>query len=274
MFGYVSIDSSSLLAEEKDRYQAHYCGLCHCLGTAYGFPGRMTLTYDMTFLSILLSAVYCDTEKTGTFRCPSGPWRKCSFVVTEMTDYAADMNLVLAYYKATDDRQDDGSISAAFKEKVLADRAERAMKKWPVQSAAIRQCLKELSFMEARNELNPDLPTNCFAALMGALFALRPEDPLAGTLYQMGCALGRFIYLMDAAMDLKADIKKERYNPLIAQMDTDFTPLLTMLIGECTEAFETLPLRQDEQILRNILYAGVWTKYKLKRKEQSHDEPL
>jgi len=274
MFGYVTIDPTSLTAEEKHRYQAHYCGLCHRLGKSYGFPGRMTLTYDMTFLSMLLSAVYCDEEEAGTFRCPSGPWRKCDYIVTEMTDYAADLNLVLAFYKAADDQRDDGSVSASIKRRILKARAGRAMEKWPAQSAAIKACLEQLSVLEARNELNPDLPANCFAALMGALFVVRPTDPLAETLYRVGEALGRFIYLMDAAMDLHADIKKERYNPLIAQMDTDFTPLLTVLIGECTAAFEALPLKRDARILRNILYAGVWTKYTSKRKEQPHDKSL
>ena len=35
---------------------------------------------------------------------------------------------------------------------------------------------------------------------------------------------------------------------------------LTMLIGRCTQAFEVLPLVQDVEILRSVLYSGVWAK--------------
>lgn len=34
-----------------------------------------------------------------------------------------------------------------------------------------------------------------------------------------------------------------------------------MLIADAAEAFERLPLVQDEALLRNILYQGVWLRY-------------
>jgi len=34
-----------------------------------------------------------------------------------------------------------------------------------------------------------------------------------------------------------------------------------MFMGECTEAFERLPLVQDVDLLHNILYSGVWTRW-------------
>ena len=82
----------------------------------------------------------------------------------------------------------------------------------------------------------------------------------------MGEALGRFLYLLDASNDLRDDISRERYNPLIAQTDTDFEPILTMMIGECTREFEKLEVKRDLHLLRNVLYSGVWMKYRKKRK--------
>jgi hypothetical protein len=78
----------------------------------------------------------------------------------------------------------------------------------------------------------------------------------------MGAALGRFIYLLDASNDLRADIKKQRYNPLVAQTQRDFTPLLTMMMAECTAAFDKLPITRDSGVLRNVLYSGVWQSYR------------
>ena len=49
--------------------------------------------------------------------------------------------------------------------------------------------------------------------------------------------------------------------------------MLTLLIGEAAIAFETLPLVQDADILRNILYSGVWTRFSLlQRKRQKEQE--
>lgn len=89
----------------------------------------------------------------------------------------------------------------------------------------------------------------------------------------------RFIYIMDAVMDLEEDRRRGHYNPLIPMADAgstteDFIQILTQLIGECTMEFESLPLVQDVDILRNILYTGVWSKlhaalYQKEKKERS-----
>ena len=34
-----------------------------------------------------------------------------------------------------------------------------------------------------------------------------------------------------------------------------------MMMSECAKAFERLPIIQDIDILRNIIYSGVWVKY-------------
>ena len=37
--------------------------------------------------------------------------------------------------------------------------------------------------------------------------------------------------------------------------------MLEITLGECAAAFERLPLIKDIDILRNILYDGVWSKF-------------
>lgn len=58
MFGYVRIRKAEMKVKDYETYHGFYCGLCHILKQKYGFLGQMTLTYDMTFLVILLSSVY------------------------------------------------------------------------------------------------------------------------------------------------------------------------------------------------------------------------
>jgi hypothetical protein len=176
------------------------------------------------------------------------------------------MNILLAYYQCMDDWNDDHNAIAKKKGGLLKKYLPDIKDSNPNQYAAIVGCLRRLGEMEKKGELNPDLPANCFGELMGALFVWR-QDEYAHTLWRCGAALGRFVYLLDAVNDLKADVKRQRYNPLVAQMDTDFTPMLTLMMAECTAEFEKLPIRRDRHILQNHLYSGVWQKYRMRSKE-------
>ena len=77
---------------------------------------------------------------------------------------------------------------------------------------------------------------------------------------------------MDAYDDLAADEKHGAYNPLTALKGEGFEDTvenaLTMLIGRSTQAFEVLPLVKDVEILRSVLYSGVWAKYVSVRKKR------
>ncbi len=86
--------------------------------------------------------------------------------------------------------------------------------------------------------------------------------------YRFGDALGRFIYIMDAVMDLREDLKKERYNPLMATMNTDFKGLLTMLMAQVTAAYNQLPANGYHDIIENILLSGVWIRYGIEEEKR------
>jgi hypothetical protein len=269
MFGYVAANQKALSEEEKARYQSYYCGLCKQLYTRYGSVGRNSLTYDMTFLTILLSSIYELEETGGSDHCVMHPIKRRPYLITSATSYAADMNIILAYYQHLDDWNDDHNPIAREKSRLMEKFIPGIRESNPDQYKAITESLRILGEMERANELNPDLPANRFGELMGALFLWR-RDAYSDTLWRMGAALGRFIYLMDAACDLKSDIKKQRYNPLMAQMEPDLTPILTMIIAECTAEFEKLPFVRDRHVLQNHLYSGVWTKY-LRREPKGAD---
>ena len=54
MFGYIIAEKSELRIKEYDMYKAVYCSLCKTLGKKYGVISRFTLSYDFTFLGLLL----------------------------------------------------------------------------------------------------------------------------------------------------------------------------------------------------------------------------
>jgi hypothetical protein len=287
MFGYVRANRKALSPEERERYDGAYCGLCRELGLKAGSRaassraassraassraasslGRSCLSYDMTFLSMLLSSLYNFPEQQKNCVCIARPIPHTA-IFNEAVSYAADMNLALAYYQALDDWKDDKNKAAKHKSEALATYLPEISGKWKRQCTVIEEKLKALSEMERANELNPDLPSNCFGELLGEVFVLC-EDNYSAPLRAMGAALGRFIYLLDAGNDLRADIKKQRYNPLVAQMKNDFTPLLTMMMAECTTAYDLLPVNRDSGILQNVLYSGVWQSYRHKKTEKA-----
>ena len=264
MFGYIIADQSQLEQAAKDRYKGCYCGLCAALKNEHGFFGRMALTYDMTFLVLLLSSMYEAQETSRMETCALHPVRKHFCWETEFTAYAADMNVALAYHNCRDDFEDDGSVVGFWESEFLAKQYQSVHERWPRQCEAIERCLRELSVLEKADAQLPDTAAACFGELMGALFTT--DRAFDVWLRPFGEALGRFIYLMDAVMDLEDDVKKGRYNPLKSLRESgyteqDFHTVLTTQIGAVADTFERLPLLQDADLLRNILYSGVWQRY-------------
>lgn len=269
MFGYLTLSPEGLTREQQERYQMYYCGLCRALGERFGPAGRVILSNDMTFLCILLTSLYEPEDAAGDGRCLPHPVRKRGFVRNQFTDYCADMNVALAYHKCQDDWKDDRSLAGRMEAGLLRKSYEQVRRRYPDVCETIESCLHEIALLEKSGHIAPDEPAQLTARMLGRIFRHQP-DFWADTLQGMGEALGRFIYLMDAYDDLDSDLKRKRYNPLREMAgQEDFETLcqeaLSLLIGECAQAFELLPLVKDVDILRNILYAGVWAKYQMKQ---------
>lgn len=265
MFGFVVANSEKLTEEQRKKYRGVYCGLCEDLGEDRGFRYRFSLTYDLVFLVIVLSAVTGEeySEKNG--RCPVYPSKKRKYLQNKYTEYAADMNIALAYYKCLDDVKDDKSPSAWAKMKLMQKQTERIKEKYPFQCAETERFLEEISEAEKNNVLIPDVPADSFGKLLGTIFAYPGIDD-ADKLYEFGYSLGKFIYVLDAAVDLKHDIKKKHYNPLLHYSMKDTEPILQMIMAECVEKYKALGVKQDSDIIENILYSGVWTAYDAPKK--------
>lgn len=271
MFGYVNINKQELKVKEYYKYKAYYCGLCHQLKERYGCLGQMTLTYDMTFLVIVLTSLYeCDVKQMNQ-RCLAHPASKHTMIMNEITNYAADMNIALTYHKLMDDWADDKSYLHLGGAKMLARRYHKIEKRYPRQCQKICECLKTLDEVCKAEPENLDAVSRPFGELMSELFVYQ-EDSWEETLRSFGFYLGKFIYILDAYDDLEDDIQKGSYNPLIgwskkAEFEIQIQQMLTMIMAECAKAFEILPLLWDVELLRNILYAGVWKKYDEKKKK-------
>ena len=275
MFGYVTANWNELNKEQKDRYGSIYCGICRGIRDQSGQLARVTLRYDMAFLALLLMSLYEPEEQSGKNTCFIHPISKRSWVNNEYIQYSADMNVALAYYNALDDWKDDKNPAAKLLAAALEDYLPEIEHRYPRQCEAIQNCIARLSELEKENCGNPDEPAACFGQLMGELLAYK-EDIWVLALRQMGNALGRFIYLLDAALDYRKDLKKGKYNPYIAMgLGEDaqrWEDYLVLTMARCTDYYERLPLVQDKTLLDNILYSGVWVNYRAKRKEVDQND--
>ena len=265
MFGYLSAAPEKLTEEQLLRYRAGYCGLCRCLKERHGELSRLSLNYDMTFLVLLLGSLYEPEERSGAGTCYMHPKEPRGFFINTATEYAADMNIALFYLKCRDDWQDDVNPISLAEAGLLKKKYGAISQRYPRQCAAMEACMARLSSLEQAKIEDPDAAAAAFGELMAEVLVLR-EDRWSGCLRAMGRALGGFIYVMDACMDLDADAFFGRYNPFrryygLRDNEQRFRDILKMLLGECLFHFDRLPLVQDAELLKNILCAGLWAKF-------------
>ena len=270
MFGYVMANLPELDKETQRRYMSAYCGICRQIRFRASNTARLALSYDMAFLALLLLSLYEPEETTGNKACKLHPIHPRPWTDCEIIRYCADMNVALAYYNCMDDYADEKKVSARLAAKKLAPALPRIQECYPRQCQAMERCIARLSALEKENCKNPDEPAGCFGELMAELLVWQ-EDLWAPALREMGMALGRFIYLADAAVDYRRDLRKGQYNPFIAMGTGEdwsrWEQYLVLAMARCTEYYERLPLVQDKKLLDNILYSGVWVEYRRRSKK-------
>ena len=267
MFGYLVADVSRLDAQQAERYKAVYCGLCRTLRSRHGFSAGLTLNYDLTFLILLLGSLYEPEEESGSEKCIRHPSKAQPWVRSEMTDYAADLNVSLAYLKCLDNWSDDGSLASLAEGKLLKKASEKSRLLYPRQHEAMDSAMKRVWELEKEGAEDADAAADAFGDFMAEALVYR-EDRWSDSLRSMGRALGQFIYVMDAAIDLDGDAIHGRYNPFRRNYGLDneqyFRDMLKMLLSDCVYYYDKLPLVQDTGILKNILCFGLWQRFEAK----------
>ena len=265
MFGYVLANASSLSKEEKERYKAHYCGLCKVLREKYGQKAMLALSYDMVFLEMVLSDISDAEETNGKERCVPHPVKEHDYTITAFSEYGADMQILLGYYSLLDKVKDEGK--GRSEEKKMRALIPDLEKRYPRVASAIKTGLEKIADSEEKNSKDADAMALLFGEILGEVFVYDESSFFRDDLRALGCGLGRFIYLLDAWCDRKKDARNGAYNPL--PQDISEEAMREMLLDAASAAsvsFERLPLDQHVFILRNILYSGIWSKFKEDRK--------
>lgn len=267
MFGYVCVNRKELSEENVQIYQSYYCGLCRCLKDCCGSKGQLLLNYDMTFLILLLTGLYEEESTQTSFRCRLHPIKKRELFINDISQYAADMNVLLAYQNLMDDWKDEKNHLKHGLAMALKKDYEEIAERYPRQVGAIEAYIEKQGQLEKQQEENIDLVAGLTGEMLGELLVWK-EDEWQQELRRLGLYLGKFIYLMDAYEDLEKDRKSGNYNPLLRianeeelEFEVMCKRMMTGFMAECAKSFERLPILMHGDIIRNILYSGVWSRY-------------
>ena len=214
MFGYVRYDLPNLLIKDFMLYKALYCGLCKSIGASCGQRARLSLTYDVTFLSALLHNMTGTDIRVEKQNCFEHTIRKRPIaVVDDLTMELGALNTVLTYYKLADDVADGsgGRVKRAWFKKGF----RLAKKRYPEMVALVEEYVSAQAAVEKKRSPSPDEAAEATALLMQKLcahFLREKNSPAAEELFY---AVGKWVYLIDALDDYEKDGKKGRYNPFV-----------------------------------------------------------
>ena len=271
MFGYVRPSPERLTPREQEDFTAIYCGLCHTLQRRYGLPARMVLNYDLAFLAILLDeGEPCDGCQK---RCMIHPLKKrpCARPSAAL-DTAADYSVILTWWQLRDGVADHGfwgGLKYRLAARLLQGAYRKARKAQPAFDEHTSRHLAQLAALEMENCASVDRAADAFAGLLaGAADGI--EDPVRHrVLQQMLYHLGRWIYLADAADDLKKDEKSGSYNPvalrfsleqgkLTEESRLELASTMDRSVEMMAAAFELLDFGQWTGIIRSVVYEGLY----------------
>jgi len=277
MYGYIRICKPELKFREFEVYRAYYCGLCRTIKERFGNLSRLLLSYDLTFLALLLDGLYEPPVTKTRKSCILHPIRKQTFIQSSTTEYAADMTLLLAAYKLDDDWADERKLFKKLFSIMLRNKTHAAREGYIAKAEKIEKALSDLAYIEKNGCEHPEEPANCFGRVLSEVFAYK-QDEWENHLRETGFFLGKYIYLADAASDLEQDKKKGCFNPFMNYNSSDpefrawAEEMQRLMLAQAASSFEYLPIINNVGILRNILYAGARTdNWSTKAKQSNSD---
>lgn len=264
MFGYIVPYVPELKVRELETFRAYYCGLCRTLKDRYGRIG--ILNYDATFLYMVLESLEEAQPEAEAARCIVHPFAKRPVVRHLHADYAADINVLMAWAKAEDDREDEGGMRAGVRSGLLKRAYHRACGLRPDTAAHLERTQAALRCVEKENGSEIDEASHPYADLLGRVFAdgyvLKSH-----ILHDLGYNLGRWVYMIDALDDMEEDAGAGRFNVFVnraaargqtveeVRRDARFTLFYTL--SQAQQALSRLELHKNSGVLGNVIGLGL-----------------
>lgn len=276
MFGYIKPDKPELKIKEYQYFRAYYCGLCKALGKRMGQISRFTVSYDSAFAALFLASLHDEQDEISFEPCIIDPVRKKPVIRnSRFIDYAADMNVVLTYYKLMDDWHNERSWPALVAAVALRRQLRSAAKNYGAKVKYIEDKLIELNDLEAQRCAVVDEAAEPFACMMRELMDYPGSDVNSeqrAILGDVAYDLGRWIYILDAYDDLDKDAASGSYNPLLVQFGYSGQDImafkadvrdwvrfnLTYTLSRIEASYRRLDIKRNRAVLDNFIYLGLY----------------
>ncbi len=273
MFGYIKVHKPELKVKDFEIYNAVYCGLCRKLGKTYGALSKFSLSYDMTFVSLLQASLSEEFYGYERKRCRVNPFKKCTYCKSDSDSHslAAAASVALTDMKVRDNIADCRffkSLCYRFLRLFTKCWSKKAYRDFPELEKITDEYFKSQQLAENDPHCGLDQAAEPTALAVSQILSLiECEEKYKFVLKRMGYCLGKWVYLCDVADDLEQDIKLHRFNPLIKELpnnteplkfaETRLVPILNTCFVECSTYSELLEIKRFKQILDNILYEGL-----------------
>lgn len=214
MFGYIRTDTPYLYIKDQTLYKAMYCGVCKGISAACGLRARMGLTYDVTFLSVVLHNIAGVDVKIEKQHCLTHCIRSRLMAnVDDMTKKLGALNTALVYYKYTDDIADGDK--GRGKRLWFVSGHRRVERAYPEIERIVKENLAAQQETERSGTDSLDRAADATANMMAELSDYLLEDKKTVYTHNLFYAVGKWIYLIDALDDYDKDKKKGAYNPFV-----------------------------------------------------------
>lgn len=271
MFGYVRAYKPEMKFSEFDTYKAVYCSLCKTLGKEYGALAQYSLSYDFTFLLMLLLSLEDECCGYTKMRCPYNPLKKCMKLKKESSSlsFTAASLVISAYYKIEDNIADSGffkRLAYRFMRVFYRRHYKKAAENFSEIDVICKNMMLSQAKVEGEKIGNIDLAAEPTAIFLQELFKLKSNNEITSRILgRIGYCAGKMIYLLDAMDDLEDDKKTGGYNPIlikygdfdVLQMRNETANTINVCLTELASCYELLDIKRYKTILSNIIYLGM-----------------
>ena len=274
MFGYLTTDFPNLYVKDTVLYKSAYCGLCKSIGRVCGAKGRFLLNYDLTFLSVFVhnvSGVDFNIEKQ---RCVLHSIIKRPVAVPDGLSFrVAALNVILAYYKLSDNLIDEGKggLKLSFFKKAYkkAKKAENRL------DEIVKRNYDRLLSYEKNNSDSIDIVSDPFGTMMKEIAEELLRDKFTENIGELTYNLGKWIYLIDALDDFDKDKKSGNFNvfvntykdisdkqTLTIEKKNDLEFIFGGILSAVYANAKEISYNFNHDLTDNILYRGIFERTK------------
>lgn len=265
MFGYIVPCVPELKVRELEEYRRYYCGLCRALKDRYGRTAD--LAYDAAFIHLLGDALIAEKTDPRKVKCAVHPAKGVMARRTPAADYAADLNILMAWAKAEDDVFDTNSAASKLHLKTMKRKEKAVEESVPRMTEETKACARAIRELEKSGCAAPDAAAEPYGKLFGSVLA-DLDVVQSHVLSDLGYNIGRWVYLIDAWDDMEEDEKKDQYNVYNLCLKKDGLTKdelreraafsLHFTLAQAADALRRLDLKKNRELLDNIVRLGLY----------------